>query len=122
MSTTERPRFCRCSAAETPTIPAPRTIASVRMRSGYRDRERARHRFQRLPLGCDAPDRLDDSGDDHQHGAEEITEKHAAAHAALDEVPEEDRSGDAADSGADRVEECDRQRADFDRKRFAHGE
>src|SRR3954470_14687301 len=28
-STVERPRFCRCSATQTPTIPAPRTSASV---------------------------------------------------------------------------------------------
>src|SRR3954462_10301517 len=28
-STVERPRFCRCSATQTPTIPAPRTSASA---------------------------------------------------------------------------------------------
>ena len=51
-----------------------------------------------------------------------IAHEHIGAAAALDQRAEERRRGEAADAGADRVEDRDRDRAHLQREHFAHRE
>src|SRR3954449_6598027 len=64
-----------------------------------------------LLLGrLDAQHDLHDPGGDHQHGAEQVAVHDVRLAAAVDQLAEQQRPGDAADRRADRVEEGDRHR------------
>ena len=84
--------------------------------SSRNKRQRPRHRFQRLAFGVGAPSPRNEPRRDHQHGAQEIADEHARARAGIDQRAEQPGADDAADPGADRVEERDGERAHLDGK------
>jgi uncharacterized protein len=63
-------------------------------------------------LGClHSQHQLDQTGGDHEAGTQVVAERHLAT-TLFDEPPEQDRADDAAEPGADRVEERDRHRGE----------
>ena len=78
--------------------------------------------FELLTLGRSHEELCNQSGRDHQRGADQITAEHARARAGVDQRAEQPRSGNAAYPGPDRVEERNRKRANLQRKCLAHGE
>ena len=75
-----------------------------------------------LLLGLDAEEQLGDAADRHHHGADEEADRDLVLAAGVDQVAEEQRPGDAAGRGADRVEEGDRERPRLHREDLADGQ
>src|SRR5579862_7686703 len=92
-----------------------RAISTSDIHYSINKRKRPAHRFERFALGGDAPARLDGSGGGHQDRADRVTRGDAAARAGRDQQAEQERAGDAADGGADGIEEGDGERANLQR-------
>src|SRR5579862_3379422 len=90
------------------------------IRDSFNKCKRPAHRFERFSLGGDAPTGLDDGGGHHQDRANHVTYGDAAARAGRDQHAEQQRAGDAADAGADGVEEGNGERANLQRENLAH--
>src|SRR5262249_31256372 len=108
---------CRSIESEVDQTEAPAN--SFRLADGG---QRLRYLFQRFALCSDTPPVHDCSRSDHQCGAKRVAGKDAGAGSGLDEVAHEQGAENTADAGADRVEACDRQSADLQRKGLADGE
>ena len=84
--------------------------------------DRLRDVLERLLLGADAEDQLDDPADGHHRGADQVGDHHLADVPGLAQLLEHERPGDPADRGPDRVEEGDRERPDLHREDLADGQ
>src|SRR6185437_3175458 len=78
--------------------------------------------FERAALGAEAEFDLDESGDDHEAGAEQISGDDRAGRARRDERTEEPRAADTAQERAEGVEERDGERAQLQGEGLADGE
>src|SRR6478609_1501917 len=76
-------------------------------------RQRLGDALERLALGLDAEERLDETAPDHQRGTDVVADRDLGdVHAGcglVDEVSEEERARDTAGRGPDGVEERDAQ-------------
>ena len=98
-------------------------VAGVRV--GVLGGQRLGDALEDLALGLDAEEDLDDPADDHQRGAEEVPAAicvMSSRRGVVDELAEQQRPGDAAGRGADRVEERDAQRPGLHREDLADGQ
>ena len=83
--------------------------------------------LERLALGLHTEECRDDAAGDHQRRADVVAEGDRAdplttGGGVVDQLAEQQRAGDAAGGGADRVEERDAQRAGLHREHLAGGE
>src|SRR5580692_5439482 len=90
------------------------------IRDSFDKRKRPAHRFERLALGGDAPAGFDQRGRGHQNRADHIAHGDAQARAGTDQHAEQQWAGDAADAGADGIEEGDGEGANLQRENLAH--
>src|SRR5580692_6607683 len=81
--------------------------------------QRLRDRFQRAPFGRNRIAPADQGCHQHQHRAKQITHKDTVTRAGIDQRPEQDGTGDTANTGTHRIEQGDRQRTYFQRKILA---
>src|SRR5581483_5400643 len=104
------------------SAPPPPRAASPFFPSGARRAEGRADLLERLALGVDTEEGGDERGAAHEGGGEGVGAGERGAAAALDHRAEERRPGEAAERGAEGVEDRDRDGAHLERKHFAHGE
>ena len=78
--------------------------------------------YERLALRGDAPGEFHDGCEYHKARAQEIAGEDAHARAGLNQAAEQVGRARAADGRAERIEDGDGKRADFDREDLADGE
>ena len=108
----------------TKVLPTPRarTHRAQRSSSRFLGGQWLRDVLQRGLFGTDAEEELRDAAECHHRGGDAKPDCDETAVAGADELPEQQRARDAAESGADGVEERDSQRPGLHGEDLAHGE
>src|SRR6202030_1873335 len=76
--------------------------------------------FERSPLGGHSNPKFNDRPKNHQYRGDQISDEQRISRTSTYDPSEENWRADSAGQSPDRVENCDRERANFERKNFAY--